>query len=239
MQRVTYGLHPSQYAELSLPDGSATGVAVILHGGFWKALYGLELGRPLAADLTARGWVTWNVEYRRVRGGGGFPETLDDVHSAIEALADTGQDLSRVVTIGHSAGGHLALWAASRARSPRWPVEVPVTHVVSLAGVADLTSAHREDLGSGAVAAFMGGGPDDPAYDLADPMRLLPTGVPVWCVHARDDVDVPFSQSAAYVSRAQAAGDEAILVDVPGGHFGVIDCESSAWRAVVGVLDGL
>lgn len=236
MRRVAYGSDPSQYAELWLPDGAPRGVAVVLHGGFWKAAYGAELGRRLAADLVRRDWAAWNVEYRRVGGGGGFPETLDDVHAAIEALAGQGLDLARVVTIGHSAGGHLALWAAARGRWDRWPTSVAVTQVISLAGVADLTSAHEASLGGGAVAAFLGCGPDDPAYDVADPARQLPLEVPVACVHARDDVDVPFAQSADYVARARELRATAELIEVSGGHFGVIDPASPAWARIVELL---
>ncbi len=116
---------------------------------------------------------------------------------------------------------------------------MPVTHVVSQAGVVDLTTAHEQDLGGGAVAALMGAGPDAPSYDQADPRRQLPLDVPVWCVHARDDVTVPFAQSAGYVDAARAAGADATLVEVTGGHFGVIDVESPAWARIEEIFDGL
>ena len=117
---VVYGDDPAQFAELSLPAGdTAAPVAVVIHGGFWRQRYDLSLGRPLAATLPARGWAALNVEYRRVGGGGGYPATLDDVSAAIDALAgvDAALDLDTVVTIGHSAGGHLAAWAATRRRT--------------------------------------------------------------------------------------------------------------------------
>jgi acetyl esterase/lipase len=235
-----YGDDPSQYAELTLPSGSPHGLVVVLHGGFWKAAYGAELGRPLAERVAALGWVAWNVEYRRVGAGGGFPMTLDDVHAAIELAGEQVPGVSRVVTLGHSAGGHLATWAAARARFDRWrPARVEVTHVVSQAGVLDLTRAHADALGSGAVAALMGAGPEAPAYDLADPQRQLPLDVPVWCVHARDDDTVPFAQSEDYVAAATEAGSEASLVEVEGGHFAVIDVDSPAWAAIEGIFDGL
>lgn len=239
---ITYGADPSQVAWLHRPAGASRGVVVVIHGGFWKAAYGAELGDPLARDLAAAGWTAWNVEYRRVGNGGGFPETLDDVHAALDRLADLDLDLRRVVTLGHSAGGHLATWAAARGRFERWsPARVAVTHVVSQGGVVDLAAAHADGLGSGAVAALIGGGPDDPAfaerYDQADPGRQLPLAVPVWCVHARDDDTVPFSQSAGYVERARAAGAMAALVEVPGGHFGVVDRDSPAWARIRELLD--
>ncbi len=238
-ERLTYGDDPSQWADLRRPEKDSRGVVVILHGGFWKAEYDASLGEPLAADLTGQGWTTLNVEYRRVGNGGGFPETFDDVHDAIEALAGTDVDTSTVVTLGHSAGGHLATWAAARERFEPWPTRVPVTHVVSQAGVVDLTAGYDEQLGGGAVEALMGSAPDSPDYEMADPMRHVPLEVPVWMVHAADDEVVPFSQSQDYVAAADDAGAEAELVEVEGGHFEVIDVESPAWADIVAVLDAI
>lgn len=238
--RLTYGDDPSQYAELSRPAGEPRGVVVVLHGGFWRAEYGLDLGRPLAADLTGRGWVTLNVEYRRVGDGGGVPETLDDVAAAIDLLArtDLGLDLTTVVTLGHSAGGHLAAWAASRGRDERWAGGVDVTAVVSQAGVLDLRAAAEEGVGGSAVEDLLGHpyGPDDA---IVDPARQVPLDVPVWCVHGTSDPIVPPSQSVGYVEAATAAGAEATLVEVDGDHFTVIDVSSTAWARTVEVLDSL
>ena len=229
-RRIDYGEDPSQYAELSLPNGTPRGVVVVIHGGFWKAAYDLSLGRPLAADLVERGWAALNVEYRRVGNGGGVPRTLDDVRAAIATLGATDLDLSTVVTLGHSAGGHLATWAGHAIGT--------VTHVVAQAGVLDLVAADREELGGGAVRAFLGH-PAGPGDVDVDPRQQLPLGVPVWCVHARDDDTVPFSQSEEYVAAATAAGARAELVEVPGGHFGVIEVDTEAWRMIVEVLDGI
>lgn len=241
-ERIRYGEDPSQWVDLRQPDDVSRGLVVVVHGGFWKAQYDAAYGEPLAADLAGRGWTTANVEYRRVGptgspgGGGGFPRTFDDVAAAIDAVG-VGHDV--VVTLGHSAGGHLATWAAGRTRFDRWRGGVPVTHVVSQAGVLDLTVAARDGLGSGAVERMMGDGPEHPAYDLADPTRHLPLDLPVWAVHARDDEDVPFSQSESYVERAVAAGASATLVEVTGGHFGLVDTSHPAWATVVGVLDSI
>lgn len=224
-----YGDHPSQYGELSLPAGARRGVAVVIHGGFWKRQYGLELGRPLAEDLVSRGWVAWNLEYRRVGDGGGIPATPEDVAAGLALLRELDLDLSTVVTVGHSAGGHLATWAASRGI---------VTAVVSQAGVLDLRSAHADHLGGGAVAAVVGR-PLTGADDQWDPIRQVPLDVPVWCVHAADDDTVPISQSRDYVAAARSAGAEATLVEVPGGHYGVIDPASEAWRRTIRILDAL
>ena len=116
---IRYGDDPAQFGELTLPDGPPKGVVVVIHGGFWKAAYDLSLGRPLATSLAEHGWAAWNIEYRRVGNGGGDPATFDDVAAAIDALRDQDLPLDRVLGLGHSAGGHLATWAASRGRFPR------------------------------------------------------------------------------------------------------------------------
>jgi acetyl esterase/lipase len=232
---IRYGEDPSQFVELSLPLSTPLGVVVVIHGGFWKAAYDLSLGRPLAADLVDRGWAALNIEYRRVGrvgsgGGGGAPATLDDVRAAIATLDEQDLDLTRVVTLGHSAGGHLAAWAGHAIDA--------VTHVVSQAGVLDLVAADREGLGGGAVQAFLGH-PAGPADADVDPRQQLPLDVPVWCVHATDDDTVPISQSLDYVAAATAAGAQATMVEVDGDHFVVIDAASEAWRQTLSILDGI
>ena len=246
VRTIGYGDDPSQYAELTLPEGEPRGVVVVIHGGFWRAAYDCGLGRPLAADLAGRGWVTWNLEYRRVGpagsldpgggGGGGAPATLDDVAAGIDRLAHLDLDLTTVVTLGHSAGGHLATWAASRGRFERWSAGVPVTHVISQAGVLDLRTAHEAGLGNGAVEAFLGHAPGA-ADDPVDPARQAPLDVPLWCVHGRADDVVPLSQSEEYVAAATAAGARAEVVAVEGDHFVVIETGSQAWQQTLGILD--
>jgi acetyl esterase/lipase len=211
---------------------------VVIHGGFWKAAYDLSLGRPLAPSLLAQGWAVANVEYRRVGDGGGWPATFDDVAAALDSLADVpALGISQVVTLGHSAGGHLAVWAAALGRSGQRPARVAVTAAVSQAGVLDLAAAERDQLGSGAVAALLGA--DRPAPALVDPSEQLPLDVPVWCVHGADDDEVPLSQSTQYVARARAAGTWAELFEVDGDHYVVIDPESAAWRRTLEILDAL
>jgi acetyl esterase/lipase len=246
VRRYAYGPTPAQFGELSRPSGPArAGTVVVLHGGFWRARYDLALGRPLAADLVGRGYAVWNLEYRRVGGGGGWPATFADVAAGIDLLAELDVDLSRVVVLGHSAGGQLAAWAAAR---PLLPGEAPganpavvVSGVVSQAGVLDLAGAYAAGLSAGAVADLLGGSPADvpDAYAAADPMRHLPLPVPVVCVHARGDDVVPLSQSRAYVAAASAAGGRARLVETSGDHFSVIDVNSSDWAAVVAALESL
>ncbi len=238
---ISYGDDPSQYAEIYHPSGESRGVVVVIHGGFWRAACDASLGRPLARSLAREGWTAWNLEYRRVGNGGGVPETLDDVAAGIDALADVeGLDTSTVITLGHSAGGHLATWAPSRGRFEQWqPERVPVTGVVSQAGVLDLRAAYALDLGDGAVEAFLGH-PPGPADDPLEPLRQVPlSGVPVRCVHGRDDTVVPLSQSESYVEVATAAGGDAELLEVDGDHFVVTDPASFAWARTLEVLDAL
>ncbi|MDO8106447.1 DUF2087 domain-containing protein [Isoptericola sp. b441] len=230
---VPYGTqHPAQFAELSLPDGPARGVVVLVHGGFWRARYGLEGARPLATDLARRGWVAWNLEYRRVGDGGGHPATFDDVAAGIDALRPAAHEhefgLDTVLALGHSAGGHLATWAASRTRCTRWAHDdaVELTGVVAQAAVLDLVAA--ADLGAGAVAQLLGHAPGTADVAL-DPIRQVPLGAPVRCVHGRADDVVPPTQSEAYVSAARAAGGDVALLPVDGGHFAVIDVDDPSW----------
>jgi acetyl esterase/lipase len=236
-----YGPHPDQFLELAVPAGAGPHpVAVVLHGGFWRSRYGVDLARPLAADLAAAGWAAAAVEYRRVGSGGGWPATFDDVAAALDLLptlpASAGLDLGDVTVIGHSAGGHLAAWAAGRARLPGGvPGAGPrlrVSAAVLQAGVLDLALGHAQDLGGGAVAEFLGGSPDDvpERYAVADPVRLLPTGAAVLCVHCAGDDDVPVSQSERYAATAVAAGDPVEVRVLPGDHMVLIEPGSAHWR---------
>jgi acetyl esterase/lipase len=218
--RHNYGSDPSQYGVL-YGEGP---VAVLIHGGFWKAEYGLELMDALCADLAARGWAAWNIEYRRLGNGGGVPYTLEDVAAAIDHVDQLpGVDLSRVVTIGHSAGGHLAAWAATRDHH-----RVAVTGVVSQAGVLDLARARELRLSNGVVDRFLNGQPTD----VASPIERLPLGVPALLTHGgRDDI-VPVEISERF---ARASG--ASLIVEPGeDHFGHLDPANPLWKAVTAWL---
>ncbi len=238
----TYGPHPDQYAELHQPEGDQPGVAVIIHGGFWRAAYDASLGRELARDLAERGWTTYNVEYRRVGKGGGWPTTLQDVSDAVDLLSELDLDLSRVVAIGHSAGGQLAAWAAGRSglpsSAPGSSPRVPLTGVVTQAGVLDLRTGAARSVGGSAIPDLLGGSPDEvpERYDWADPIVRVPLPVPVVCVHSRADESVPFAQSEAYVTAAGDAGGSVELVEFDGDHMAHIDPTSKAWAAVVAAL---
>jgi acetyl esterase/lipase len=253
--RLDYGSHPSQFGELTLPPGDAPvrGVAVVVHGGFWRQTYGLELGRPLAVDLADAGLAVWNIEYRRVAAGsaggprvgtddGGWTATFDDVAAAVDLLAGPGQQaaggrlaLDRVVAVGHSAGGHLAAWLAARpglpAGAPGAAPTVTLRGAVSQAGVLDLVDAAEQGVGSGAVEDLLGGSPATvpDRYALASPVARLPIGVPVVCVHGTDDRNVPIRQSERF---AAAADGSAELVTLPGvDHYAVINPTAAAWGA--------
>lgn len=232
---IAYGSDPEQVSDLLMPaTGDTRRVAVLLHGGFWRARFGKSIMEALAIDLVDRGWATWNVEYRRVGNGGGVPETLDDVRAAVTALGGVQPPLvaDDVVVIGHSAGGQLGLCLAA---------EPAVTAVVSLAGVCDLATAYTEGIGDQAVREFMGAGPRDrpDAYRLADPVEQIPVGKRVLLVHGDADDRVPVEQSRRYAQLAAAAGDTGCeLLEFPGvDHFALIDPRTAAWATVAARLE--
>ena len=242
--RHAYGTDPSQFGELYRPVGAAhAGTVVVIHGGFWRSVYDLSLGGPLAADLARRGYTAWNLEYRRVGNGGGWPHTAADVAAGIDLLATLDVDTAHVVAIGHSAGGHLATWAAGRSKlpagAPGAASRVPVTGVVAQAGVLDLATAAGTGVGATAVPDFLGGAPTPQRYAVADPIQQVPLAAPVLCVHSPADEIVPIAQSTAYVAAATRAGGQATLHETTGDHFTLIDPGSPDWRLVVAALPGL
>jgi acetyl esterase/lipase len=244
--RLAYGEGPAQFGDLRLPGGGGPHpVVVALHGGYWRARYDLEYMGHACAALAADGLATWNVEYRRIGNrGGGWPGTFADVARAIDYLRELapahGLDLGCVVALGHSAGGHLALWAAGRRRipagSPVWSEEpLPLRGVVALAAVSDLRRAWELRLSGGAVKQLMGGTPEQirERYAAASPAELLPLGVRQVLIHGTEDDSVPYAISRDHQAAAEAAGDDATLVTLPGaGHFETVDPRSREWPAV-------
>lgn len=245
--RLPYGPHPSQFGDLWLPAGrQAAGTVLFWHGGYWRARYDLSHTNVLCQALAEQGLAVWNMEYRRVGEiGGGWPGTFDDVLLAVAGLAGLAErfpiDLGRVVLCGHSAGGHLALWAGAQVTLGR--VALPgLRGVTALAAVSDLHAAWQLHLSQDAVVGLLGGEPAAFAqrYQAASPTHLLPLGLPQVLVHGTADQDVPFQLSQRHVQRAVDLGDRARLVPVVGGdHFEVIDPRSTAWPVVYQTLKSM
>ncbi|MEH0936844.1 alpha/beta hydrolase family protein [Micromonospora psammae] len=242
---VAYGAHPDQVADLRRPagDGPARPLVAVLHGGFWRAEYDRAHTGPLAAALAGLGWPVAQLEYRRTgQPGGGWPGTLTDVLAGVAALPELAARAlpGRVAAgppllLGHSAGGHLALYAAAHAPAA-------VRGVLALAPVADLAEAYRLDLDGGAVAALLGGGPAEhpDRYATTDPRALVPLRTRTVILHGVLDRQVPIALSRSYAAAAQAAGSEVTLVELPEcEHFGLIDPLSAAWPQVRGALQSL
>jgi acetyl esterase/lipase len=247
IQEYRYGSHPSQFVRMHLPVGDHLPVVVVVHGGFWRSKFGIELAEPLAADLAKFGVAAAAVEYRRVGGGGGWPTTMADVARAVDHLATAGQyvaqgrlRLDRVAAVGHSAGGQLATWLTHReslrsgtAGSITAASEfVPIIGAVSQAGVLDLIGGSDEHIGNGAVDDLMQGASRSvpQRYHHSSPLEHVGDGARVVCVHGDADESVPLSQSQRYVDAALAAGDPARLVVLPGvGHMELVDPAHEAW----------
>jgi len=238
--------HRCQTGELHLPRAAPPhAVVVMIHGGSWSTGVGKAVMRPLAGELVRRGNAVWNIEYRRIgRGqGGGWPLTFVDVAAAIDHLRELPEplDLERVTFYGHSAGGQLALWAASRSRLPAdapgaAPRVEPVA-AVSAAGVNDLAQSFIE-VPDGVVGRMMGGGPDavPERYAIADPIGLLPLALPVLLVHGSEDRTVSVRRSRNYAAAARALGAEVDLVEIPGdagAHRSHVFPGSAAFAAVL------
>jgi acetyl esterase/lipase len=222
--QIAYGPGEFQVGELRLPDeGAPWPVAIVIHGGFWRAKYDLTYIRPVCDALTAAGLATWNIEYRRIgHDGGGWPGTFEDVAAAADYLASIATqfslDLKRVITIGHSAGGHLAFWLASE---KNW-----LKGAISLAGVVDLRRAWELHLSTTVVADFLGGSPDEvpDRYAFASPIERLPLKIPRKLFHGTEDASVPLEISERYARAAQLYGDDAELIVLPDSdHFELVE----------------
>jgi acetyl esterase/lipase len=237
--RLVYGEDPNQFLDLRLPSAKEKGLyplGINIHGGFWRAKYNLDHAGHLCAALTAKGLATANLEYRRVgNDGGAWPGTFSDIRSAYYFLVQKAQehnlDSTRIVVMGHSAGGQLALCLAAH--------EPAVTRVVALAGLVDLQRAFSLHLSNDAVVEFLHGTPSEVPdhYREADPMRLPIPQARQWLIHGSADDIVPPAFSRDYVvAKQNGAGREkehAHLLELQGaGHFDLIDPRSKAWKQV-------
>lgn len=222
--RLAYGPEPLQFGDLRLPEAEAPPLAVVIHGGYWKANYNLIHTGHMSRALTEQGVATWNVEYRSVGDpGGGWPGTGNDVARAVELVAELPVDQTRVVLVGHSAGGQLALWAAKRAQLP----------VVALAPVSDVRESAARTGPDGAPARFMAA----EHFAEGSPLELLPLGVQQIVIHGTEDDGVPYAMSERYVG---AAGGEAELVTLEGtGHFEPIDPLAPVFAQTVAAVQKL
>jgi acetyl esterase/lipase len=239
--RLTYGPDPNQFLDLRFPSSKKNNTApmplvINIHGGFWRAKYDLLHTGHLCAALTAKGFATANVEYRRVgNAGGAWPGTFADIRAAYHFLLQNAAtrrlDTNRVVIIGHSAGGQLALCLAAH--------EPTVTRVVSLAGVVDLQRAYQLHLSNDAVVEFLGGKPGEVPdhYCEADPMELSIPQARQRLIHGSEDEIVPPMFSTDYVAskqkRSSKEKEDSQLVAISGAtHFDLIDPRSQAWKHV-------
>lgn len=231
--RVAYGNNTNQFIDFRIARGKGSNpAAVCVHGGYWRAKYDLEYLGHLCAALASGGVTTANVEYRRVGNpGGGWPGTFEDVRAAYQFVVQNagryGIDTKRVIVVGHSAGGELALCLAAHEA---------VRAAVSLAGVVDLQRAYELHLSNDAVVEFLGGTPREVAdhYREADPMRLA-IRRPQYLLHGVKDEDVPPELSQNY---AEAKRKEEVRFTMIEGatHFDLVDPRSAAWKGVEKVV---
>ena len=248
---TAYGPDPAQVYDVRLPTGGGKDVTVVVvHGGFWRATYDRTHAACQAQAFADAGWPVAVPEYRRTgMPGGGWPGTGDDVAAAVAAVRADPELPDRLVLVGHSAGGHLVTWAASR------PGGAELAGVVSLAGVVDLQVAFERRLGDGAVEAFLGGTPTQrpEAYAAADPVLHAPLA-PVVLVHGADDDVVPPAVSRSYRQKvaalrgtaAPAAGAPVMPVTsvtlhevAHCEHYGLIDPEHPAFAEVLAAVSGI
>jgi len=254
--QFSYGPHPDQCGDLYLPGGKQDGrrwpVIVLIHGGFWSNKYGRDLMGLMATEIaSARYGAVLNIEFRRAGHGsdGGFPNTLLDIAAAMDHIPTLGNayplDPTRVVAVGHSSGGHLALWSSMRANLPSGapganPIITP-SLVVSQSGVCDLKYAYEKFVGGYAVPLFLGstgGGRVDPMHlMMSDPSQLLPTPSKLVLLHSEHDQAIPISMSQDFASLARDKGTDATFTIIPGeDHFAFL---SQRTRAFAGTMNSI
>ncbi|HKV92280.1 MAG TPA: alpha/beta hydrolase [Candidatus Angelobacter sp.] len=233
--RIPYGQDDSQFIDVRLPEGGGPHpIVLFIHGGYWRARYGLTYAGHLCAALKKIGIATWNVEYRRVGNpGGGWPGTFEDIRSVYHLLYGHEKDmiaqldLKRLCVAGHSAGGQLAVCLAA--------FEPGIKHVLSLAGVLDLHRAWELHLSHDAVVEFLGGTPaevPDHYHEASPAERSIPHTTQV-LIHGTADLDVPYEISKSYAERKKKSGEKVELITLPGvNHYEIVDPGSKAWKQV-------
>lgn len=244
--RIRYGEDPSQFGDLFLPEGEGPfPVLFLLHGGCWRAQYGLEPMGQFARAVAAHGVAVWSLEYRRLGNGGGWPNTFLDVAHGADKLRELAGlyllDLNRLVVSGHSAGGHLALWSAARPLLPtdspiHTPEPLPFKRVIALAPVCDLERAVAWDICLEASDVLVGGRPRDAwiNYYQGSPSALLPLNVPHITINGVQDEIVPLEYVTQFVNTARKQGDNARLIGVPDvGHFEIVMANHPAGQMVI------
>ena len=241
--RYSYGAHPEQFGDLYLPASAATHPVVILvHGGGYQQMYDLRPMGTVARSLAGAGFAVWNIEYRRAGNGGDYPQMFLDVAAAADFLptiADRhGLNLASAITVGHSAGGHLALWLAGRRRisatSPLYRSDpMPLAGVVALAALADIGYAMQQETSSDALSIVMGGAPSDAPtnYRDASPRELLPLGVPQVHIVGSEDSTIR-DNVRQYLDAAEIDGDAGFLLIPNVGHFEIVAVTEPAWTTV-------
>ena len=232
--KVAYGTDPNQFGEIRIPESKPPfPLAICIHGGYWRAKYNLAHLGHLCAALTAKGIATWNIEYRRVGNlGGGWPGTFEDIRNAFRYVPQLSKryniDANKVLVLGHSAGGQLALCLAAH--------EPSLKRVVSLAGLVDLKQAWELHLSNNAVVEFLGGKPTEVPehYREADPTESAISHSTVqWLIHGAADDTVPASFSRSYTELKKRHGEDVHYLEIStAGHFELIDPRSTAWPKV-------
>jgi len=245
---IPYGPEEPQFGELSVPEEGKGPfpIVVFIHGGCWLSAYNLDYLSAVCRDLVNEGFAVWAPEYRRVGDeGGGYPNTFADVQKSLEHLRELAQmypiDAQNIILMGHSAGGHLALWLANQKNlSPNHPLfqknPLPIKGVIALAGITDLASYDKvgNDCSS-AVARLMGGKPEELSqqYRENSPVFTVPNHIPTRLIHGDRDNIVPIAQSETYADAASKNGDDVRVVRIEGGgHFDMVYPHSAAWQTI-------
>ena len=239
--RIAYGKHPEQFAELYLPtSGKLHATILLIHGGCWRAQFGCSTLGQLSSSLTTLGFAVWNLEFRRLGNGGGWTTTFEDIAKGADYLKMIAEeyslDLSNVIAMGHSAGGHLALWLAGRhhlTHSSQLGGKQPLSlrGIVSLAGIPDLIAGVKHNICRGACQELVGGMPDEvpERYREASPHFLLPFNIPHWHLVGEFDPIVPIQYLQPFIEHAQNQ-DQVMFEIIPNiGHFELVMPDTNSW----------